>query len=101
MRPELEAVLTLARSLDREELPHLLGELEEIRATAHARRAAPPPAGAPDRLMGIKEAAATLAVSPAYLYQNHNRYSFTRRMGKRLLFSRHGIEKYMRSIKTA
>jgi hypothetical protein len=101
MRHELEAALRLARDLNRDELPKLLGELEEVRATAQARLATPPAPAQPDQWVGIEEAAAMLSVSTDYLYHNHERYPFVRRMGKRLLFSQAGIEKYTKTVKVA
>lgn len=101
MRQELEAALQLARDLDRHELPKLLGELEEVRATAQARLVTPPALAQPDKWLGVEEAASMLGVGVDFLYHHHQRYPFTRREGKRLLFSRAGIEKYMRSKKAA
>jgi len=96
MRQELESALRLAGDLDRDELPRLLGDLEEIRATAMGRLATPPTPAQHDEWLGVDEAARLLSVSSDHLYHNHARYPFTRRMGKRLLFSRNGIEKYMK-----
>jgi hypothetical protein len=101
MRPTLQDALSEARDLPAEELPRLLGDLEEVRATAQARLLAPPSQTAPDEWLDIKQAGALLKVSEDYLYHNHARYPFTRRMGKRLLFSRSGIEKHMKAAKAA
>jgi hypothetical protein len=101
MRPTLQDVLKEARALAVEELPRLLGDLEEIRATAQARLLAPPAQAAPDEWLDVKQAAGLLKVSEDYLYHNHPRLPFAKRMGKRLLFSRAGIEKYMKTAKAA
>jgi len=86
-----------ARTLAREELPRLLGELEEIRATALARLASPTlESQMRDSLLDVDEAATRLGVSPHYLYRNHGRFPFTRRMGRSLRFSSSGIEQYIR-----
>jgi excisionase family DNA binding protein len=97
LRSELEFMLTTARTLSPEELPNLLGKLEEIRATALARLTSPkhePPV--PDSLLDVNEAAARLRVSQHYLYRNHRRLPFTRRMGRSLRFSSTGIDQYIR-----
>ena len=87
-----------ARDLPAEELPDLIGELEAAKATAWARLAAP--SAAPqehDALLEVEAAALRLGVSKDYLYRHHAQYSFTRRQGRKLLFSALGIEKHIRS----
>ena len=96
MRPELEPVLTAARTMAPEALPRLLGDLEEVRTTAMARLNAPISQPAPDALLDVAAAAERLGVSAGYLYRNHRRFSFVRRMGRSLRFSSVGIEEYIR-----
>jgi len=97
MRSEFETVLVAARTLPPEDLPRLLGDLEEVRATALARLIPPVPVQRPpDELLGVEEAALRLGVSRDYLYHNHKRLPFTRRMGRSLRFSAHGIQTYIR-----
>jgi len=97
MRPDLEPILVSARLLSPEELPRLLGDLEEIRATALARLTAPAPqTQAPDTLLDVDEAAARLGQSRSYLYRHHKRFPFTRHMGRSLRFSANGIEHFLR-----
>lgn len=96
MRPELEPVLAAARTMAPETLPRLLGDLEEIRSTALARLSAPVSQPAPDALLDVASAAERLGVSAGYLYRNHRRFSFVRRMGRSLRFSSTGIEEYIR-----
>jgi hypothetical protein len=94
---KLQDALQLARSLPAESLPGFLGEIEQIRVTALARISAPAiPQATPDALLGVNEAAGRLGVSPSYLYRNHSRFGFTRRMGRSLLFSTQGIQTYIR-----
>ena len=100
MRAELQAALAAAKNLPADELPHLLGELEEVRCTALARLSSPAPAKQADELLEIGAAAALLKVSVDYLYRNAKSFPFTRRMGRRLLFSCAGIEKYLLTAKT-
>lgn len=97
MRPTLESALKEARELPADDLPRLLGDLEEVRATAQSRLlAAPAVQAAPDEWLDAKQAAELLKVSPDYLYHNHASLPFAKHLGRRLLFSRLGIEKHMR-----
>ena len=90
-------MLSAARSLPAEELPRLVGDLEEIKCIALGRLTTPVAQHPPDELLGIEEAARRLGVSVGYLYRHHRRLPFTRRMGRRLLFSANGIQAYLRS----
>jgi hypothetical protein len=96
MRRELEPVLQLASSLLPDELPQLLGDLELIRVTAFARLANPRVEQKMDELLSVEQAAARLHVSLNYLYRNHGKFSFTRREGRKLLFSSVGLDSYLR-----
>jgi hypothetical protein len=101
MRNELQNVLLAARELPAGDLPRLIGELEEIRCTAMARLSAPAPTQSQaDELLNAAEAARRLGVSQDYLYRHHRTFAFARRVGRRLLFSASGIEKYIRNSKT-
>jgi predicted DNA-binding transcriptional regulator AlpA len=95
MRAELQNVLTAAKELPTEQLPRLLGELEEIRCTAIARLSAHAPTQPQDQLLDVEAAAQTLGVSKDYLYRHSTDFSFTRRMGKALRFSSAGIQDYL------
>jgi hypothetical protein len=80
-----------------EELPRLMGELEEIRCTAMARLATPAPAQPQsDELLSAAEAARRLGISQDYLYRHHQTFPFTRRVERKLLFSALGIGKYIK-----
>jgi excisionase family DNA binding protein len=97
MRTELQTVLIAARELPVDDLPRLLGDLEEVRCTAMARLAAPAPAAPQsDELLDADEAARRLGISKDYLYRHHARLPFTRRMGRGLRFSALGIQTYIR-----
>lgn len=96
MRGELQAALTIARSVPAEELPRLLGDLEEVRATALLRLSGPTMPVAKDELLAIEEASRRLSVSRGYLYRHHQQFPFTRRVGRKLLFSAHGIDQHIR-----
>jgi predicted DNA-binding transcriptional regulator AlpA len=97
MRKDLESALKIARNLNVQELPEFLGELEQVRVVAFARLAAPvfmePQI---DRQLEVDEAAKLLGMSEDYLYRHHREFPFTRREGRRLLFSLIGIQKHIR-----
>jgi hypothetical protein len=95
MNAQLEPVLLAARTLPPAELPRLLGDLEEVKATALARLSAPAPAAAaPDTLLTVAEASTALHCSKDYLYKTS--LPFKRKLGRKLLFSRAGIAEYLR-----
>jgi excisionase family DNA binding protein len=93
-------LLKLAREATPEELPGLIGQLESAKAVAWSRLTAPTAqAGQHDELLDVPEAARRLGVSPDYLYRNHGEFRFTRRQGRKLLFSAQGIDKYIKEKK--
>ncbi len=83
------------------DVPVLLGHIEQLKAALWARLlGAAPPDGKNqsadgDTLVDVTEAAQRLSVSEDYLYRRHKRLPFTVRIGKRVLFSSKGIEKYI------
>jgi hypothetical protein len=97
MRTELQPVLKAAKDLPANELPRLLGELEEIRVTAMARLSAPPVPAQQDELIDVEAAAKMLDMGKDYLYHNHKKFPFTRHVGSRVKFSRLGIEKHLKT----
>jgi hypothetical protein len=54
------------------------------------------PAQAHDELLPAKVAAPRLGVTEDYMYKNARKLPFTRRMGRKLLFSANGIDAYIR-----
>jgi excisionase family DNA binding protein len=98
MRNELQGVLMVAKELPPADLPRFLGDLEEIRCTAMARLNTPAGVQRPDELLPVEAAAERLGVSVDYLYRNHSRLPFTRRMGRTLRFSSLGIDEYIKRI---
>jgi excisionase family DNA binding protein len=96
VRPELQAALKLARELDAADLPYFLGELETVRVTAQARLASRPVSAPPDQLLEVPEAAHRLGVSPDYVYRHSKQFPFTRREGRKLLFSSSGLDSYLK-----
>jgi excisionase family DNA binding protein len=99
MRQELQVVLRAVREVATEDLPALLGELEQVRYTAIARLSGPssPSPREHDCLVSVEEAADRLGISTDYLYRHADDYPFTRRIGSRLLFSRAGIDQFIQS----
>jgi hypothetical protein len=94
-----EDILKAARDVPTEDLPVLIGQLEAAKATAWARLTAPSPAQGHDELVDVMEAARRLGVSTDYVYRHSQEYPFTRRQGRKLLFSALGIEKHFRNTK--
>lgn len=98
--PEIEVLRRRAEQSPIEELPRLLGDLEEVRCTAMVRLtlSVQAPAG-PDELLDVKEAARRLGVSPDYLYRRHATYPFTRRNGRKLCFSAREMGEFIKTHK--
>ena len=90
----LQRFLRTALELPPDRLPKALGELEEVRSTLWARLTAPAPVQSPgyDERITIGEAARRLGLTEDYIYHHHGDFSFTRREGRKLLFSASGIE---------
>ena len=84
-----------------EQIPAVLGELEELKAAAWAQLLAPngrSPFGiqeAADELVNAREAARRLGLSVDYLYRFSRRLPFVVRIGRRVRFSSRGIERYI------
>jgi hypothetical protein len=97
VRSELQAALDVACRLSNEALPSFLGELETIRAIAWVRLTTPIHAEhVSDELLDVREAARRLGTTPNFLYHHHHRLPFTKRLGRNLRFSAHGLEAYIR-----
>ena len=100
MTDTLESLLEQARTVSPAEIPAFLGGIEVARTTALARLSAPSPAPRQaDELLGVDQAATRLGVGVDYLYRNHRKFSFTRREGRRLLFSANGIAEHIANPK--
>ena len=91
----LESLRDIARELPATALPDFIGKLESVKATAWARLATPT-LQEHDELVDVATAAGRLGVSSDYLYRHSAEYSFTRRQGRKLLFSALGIEKHIK-----
>lgn len=97
MRDDLERFLKSALESPREQLPRALAELEEVRYTLLAQLTAPAQiqSSGPDELIGVEEAARRLGCSEHYLYTHKEKYGFVRRIGRKVLFSALGVERYI------
>jgi hypothetical protein len=95
MREKFHPVLLAVKETPKNELPILVSELTELLSLAVARLAAPAVQPEPDTLLDVEEAAHRLHVSEDYLYHHHPQFAFTRRVGRKLLFSASGIEAYI------
>ena len=97
---EVVAEPARAAALPREVLAGLRGELARIDALLFCYLVDGKSQGngaiADDRLLDVSEAASKLGLSQDYLYRNHRRFTFTRKIGRRLLFSLQGLERYIR-----
>ena len=96
MRAELQFVLKSIAGMDRDQLPELLGELEVIRATCQIKLSTSVPVTAHVELLTVDAAAERLGVSTDYLYRHQDTLPFSRRMGRKLLFSSLGIDTYLK-----
>ena len=96
----LGQILRAAQELPTDELAGLLGQLEVAKATAWARLIAPAPQQRHDELLDVSTAAERLGVSQDYLYRHSQEYPFTRRQGRKLLFSALGIDRHIRQQRT-
>lgn len=108
--PEPHALLfdrldTLIASLPPERLPAVMAALSARLGLAAARVLAE--AGSEDSAqsldenLSVGEAARRLGVSEDYLYRHARRLPFTRRIGRRLLFSAKGLERWNARRRTA
>lgn len=83
-----------------EQLPVLLAALSALAGRLAVRLLTVPErrqdAGVADENLSVEEAARRLGVSTEYLYRHAKRLPFTRRVGRRLLFSARGLERWNR-----
>jgi excisionase family DNA binding protein len=71
----------------------VLGELERAKAVLWARLTAPsPPLG---RTLTVQEAAALIRHSPDWLYRNHARLPFARKVGRRVLVDEAALRRWL------
>jgi hypothetical protein len=96
VRREIECVLKLCKEVPPDQLPQFIGELAEVSAVCFARLATPAPETKSDALLDVKQAAARMRVSPSLLYKRAGKFPFTKRIGRKLLFSSAGLDAYLR-----
>lgn len=68
--------------------------IEDLRDVDHMETTAPN-GNEPDQLVDINKAAEILGVKVRYLYDHHDRFPFTRRVGRQLRFSSRGLHRYI------
>ena len=93
-----------AAEIPAESVPGLLAQLASVQAILLARLVVEGPyngngkSGPPngDRNLSVMEAAGRLGVKPGYLYRHAGSLPFTVRIGRRLLFSAEGLERWNR-----
>jgi hypothetical protein len=100
MRAEIEILLAEAEQAPRKALVELLSAIEAVRLTGTARlnAMASEPAPPADELIPIEVAADWLGMSKSFLYKNHRRFAFGRRIGNKLLFSTAEITAFLKEI---
>jgi predicted DNA-binding transcriptional regulator AlpA len=92
--PDLARVVAAA---PRDQLPQIIGELERAKAAAWMAMQAQPVTTAPptvDRNISADEAAQRLGMSKDWLYKNAEHLPFAVRIGRRVLFSTKGMERW-------
>ena len=100
--PELSDLLadsSKAALVPPEAIPAMLGDLERLKALLWVRLTVRPDGNGAgsldeDRLLDVNEASAKLGISADALYRND--YPFKVPVGKRIRFSRLGIERYIK-----
>ena len=96
MRPELEKLLPLARSLHAEEVDEFVGDLERIKICALSILMKPV-VNPPDELLDAKQLAARLGTSVSFVYHNLEKYkSFAKHQGRAKRWSANGLARYMK-----
>ena len=98
LSPHLEAIERALQDGPAEDLPALMGELERLKMKAWVRATKPPERASvdPDENLSAEEAARRLGLSVDWIYRNANHLPFTVRIGRRVLFSAHGLERWNR-----
>jgi helix-turn-helix protein len=79
---------------DPQKLPSLIARLAALQACAAARLMALPHCEH-DRMLDVTETAARMSVSVDYLYKASSKLPFCRRIGRRLVFSEAGLERWL------
>ena len=98
----IESLLSDVQAATQQQLPHLIGCLQEAQAAAMARLLHPEtatPTTSDDRLLNVKEAAERLGTSADYLYRHWSRLPFARKCPFGLRFSEQGIAAWIRRQK--
>ena len=96
---EIVADPAKAAALPKEAIADLRGELARVDTLLLCRlidgKSQADSVAESDQLLNIAEASGRLGVSADYLYRHHKALPFTRHIGRKLLFSARGIERYI------
>jgi len=102
------SVIDLARLVDEarlEELPALVGALAQAQAVALARLTTPRlenhETSGQEGNLSAEEAARRLGVSPSYIYKNARSLPFTARIGRRVVCTARGVDRWVRQRQAA
>lgn len=86
-------------AIDVAEIPAVIGQLEAIKAQLYARLAGPvstaTPAENSDRLLTVDDVHEQTQLSVRWLYRHADVLPFTRRIGRKVLFSSTGLAKWL------
>ena len=87
-------------NLTPEQVPDVLGQLEQLKAVAWVQLLTPNGRNLsgiqpPDELVNEREAARRLGLSLDYIYRHARQLPFTVRVGRQLRFSARGIARYI------
>jgi len=97
----LRQLAQVVADVPQEDLPRLAGALGEAHARVLARLVQPPtPPAAPrptEDNVSVREAARRLGMSSAWVYKNVRSLPFTIRIGRRVLCSARGLERWNRT----
>lgn len=101
-RPDLTGLQELLEALDTlppECVPDAIGKLEVAKARLWARLVTAPVGNGrgqgEDRMLDIEEAAARTGMSRAWLYRHKSNLPFAKRIGRKVLFSKAGLTRWL------
>jgi predicted DNA-binding transcriptional regulator AlpA len=96
-RPDLAALLADPTRVPVEQIPDAIGELERAKAVLWARLTTPVSTngGGEDRLLTAEDVSQQTTLSLRWLYRHADALPFTRRVGRKVLFSSAGLAKWL------
>lgn len=97
-RPDVAALVADPTQVPLERIPEVIGELERAKAVLWSRLTSPVPVSqraADDRLLSAQQVHEQTQLSVAWMYRHANALPFTRRVGRKVLFSQAGLTKWL------